>query len=205
MDRIDSMQMYRGKTTTDFVQIQSDLGDGKRRLRVMKVMSDKLTNNIWVGDTGASCHMRPSISGMYDLEPGSGGIKVGSGKILKAVKVDKFKGEIIQKDGSMKLIVLNKVHFVPDMYCNLFSITSAMDDGFSLTGRKDLFLALQKKDLVIKSDHVIKSGGGKLVRVKMKPTNKSPSPCIHLNASRAHDILAHAREAKTRATARKLG
>ena len=56
------------------------------------------------------------------------------------------------------------------------SITLAIDDGFSLTGRKDLFLTLRKKDLVIKFDHVIKSGGGKLVGMKMKPTNKSRSP-----------------------------
>ena len=94
----------------------------------MKVVSDKLTDNIWVGDMGAAYHMRLSISRMYNLEPGSRGIKVGSGKILKVVKAGKFKGKIIQKDGSTKIIVLNKVHFVPDMYCNLFSITSAMDD-----------------------------------------------------------------------------
>ena len=56
----------------------------------MNVVSNKLTNNIWVGDTGASCHMRYSVSGMYDLEPGSGGINVGSRKILKIVKTGKF-------------------------------------------------------------------------------------------------------------------
>ena len=108
----------------------------------MDVLGNKLTDNVLVGDTGASCHMKYSLSGMYNLEPGSGGIKVGSGKVLKIVKIGKFKGEIIQKDGSTKIIVLNKVHFVPDMYCNLFSITSAMDDGFSLVGRKDSFLML---------------------------------------------------------------
>ena len=130
---------------------------------------------------------------------------MGSIKILKIVKMGKFKSKIIQKDGSTKIIVLNKVHFVPYMYCSLFSITSAMENGFSLTGRKDSFLMIQKKDLVIKIDHVIKSGGGKLVRVKMNPTNKIPSPCIHQNASRAHDILDHAREAKMCATNQKLG
>ena len=47
-----------------------------------------------------------------------------------------------------------------------------MENGFSLKGRKNYFLTLQKKDLVIKCDHVIKSGSGKLVGVKMKPTKK---------------------------------
>ena len=80
-----------------------------------------------------------------------------------------------------------------------------MDNRFSLTGRKDSFLTLRKKDLVIKFDHVIKSSGGKLVGVKMKPTNKTNSWCIHQDAPRAHDILTHAGEAKTRAMACKLG
>ena len=101
----------------------------------MNVVNDKLTNNIWIGDTGASCHMRTSLDGMYDTVPGSGGIKVGRGKILKIVKVRKFKDKIKQKDSSLKVIVLNEVHFVPDMYCDLFSITAAMDEGFRLSGR----------------------------------------------------------------------
>ena len=46
-------------------------------------LNDKLTKEVWVGDTGASCHMRSSLSGMFDLKPGTGGIKVGSGNICR--------------------------------------------------------------------------------------------------------------------------
>ena len=121
-------------------------------------LSDKLTKEVWVGDTGSSCHMRSSLSGMFDLEPGTGGIKVGSGKVLKIIKIGKFRGEVMQKDSSTKILILDNVHFVPDLYCNLFSITSAMDDGYGLSGRKDEFLTLRKNDMVIKFDQVIKSG-----------------------------------------------
>ena len=79
-----------------------------------------------------------------------------------------------QKDGSTKILILDNVHFVPDLYCNLFSITSAMDDGYGLSGRKDEFLTLRKNDMVIKFDQVIKSGTGKLVGVKIHPKNKHP-------------------------------
>ena len=41
--------------------------------------SNILTTEVWIGDTGASCHMQSSIAGMFDFKPGSGGIKVGSG------------------------------------------------------------------------------------------------------------------------------
>ena len=102
-----------------------------------EIEHDNFNNDVWI--KGASCHMWSSLKGMYNTVAGSGGIKVGSGKIIKIVKVGKFKGEIVQKDGSTKVIVLNKVHFVLDMYCNLFSITAAMDEGFSVTGRKDTF------------------------------------------------------------------
>ena len=51
-------------------------------------------------DTGASCHMRTSLEGMYDLKQGHGGIKVGSGKLIKIEKVGKFQGKAKHKDGN---------------------------------------------------------------------------------------------------------
>ena len=110
----------------------------------MNGVNNKLTNDIWFGNTGSLCHIRTSLDGIYDTIPGSGGIKVGSGTILKIVKAGKFKGKIKQKDDSSKVIVLNKLHFVPNMYFKIFSITAVMDEGFSLSGRKDSFLILQK-------------------------------------------------------------
>ena len=127
--------------------------------------NNKLTTEVWIGDTGALCHMQSSIAGMFDLKPGSGDIKVGSRKILKIVKIGKFRGEVTQKDGSTRTLILNNVHFLPNLYCNLFSITSAMDDGYSVSGRKDKFLTLRKNGMVIKFDQEIKSGAGKLVGV----------------------------------------
>ena len=99
------------------------------------VVNYKLTKDTWIGDTGALCHMRKHIDGMFNLKPGSGGIKVGSGKLLKILKVGKFRGEIQQKNGLKMVIMFKNVHFVPDMYCNLFSITAAMDKGSDFTTR----------------------------------------------------------------------
>ena len=85
-------------------------------------------------------------------------------KRCEHLMAEKFRGKI-QKDGSSKVVVLNKVHFVPNMYCNLFSITAAMDEGFSLSRRKDSFLTLRKSGMIIKFDQIIKSGAGKLVGI----------------------------------------
>ena len=124
----------------------------------MKVSQDFLTDNIWIGDTGASCHMRSSLKGMYDLRKGKGGIKVGSGKVIPIKNIGSFRGEIVQKDGSRKKITLKNVHYVPKMYCNLFSITTAMDEGCTIGGGNGKPLTLKKEYAVIMFDRNIKSG-----------------------------------------------
>ena len=80
-----------------------------------------------------------------------------------------------------------------------------MEKGFSVTGRKDTYLTLRKKDIALKFDRIIKSGAGKLVGIHMTPTDKTTAWPIKRNVIRAHDIFAHAGEAKTRATAQNLG
>ena len=102
-----------------------------------EIEHDNFNNDVWI--KGASCHMWSSLKGMYNTVAGLGGIKVRSGKILMPKLVNS------QKDGSIKVIVLNKVHFVPYMYCDLFSITAEMDKGFSVTGKKILFLRCVRK------------------------------------------------------------
>ena len=112
-------------------------------------ISDKLTKNIWIGDTGASCHMKMNMDGIYNMGPRSGGIKVGNENVLKILKIGKFCGKVKQKCGATKFIVLNNIHFVLDMYCNFFKITSAMDAGFHLSGSKNSSLTLRRNATTI--------------------------------------------------------
>ena len=114
--------------------------------------------------------MRMNLEGMYDMQPGSGGIKVGSRKLLKIVKIGKFCGRVKQKCGTTRLIVLENVHFVPDMYCDFFSITAAMDAGFHLSGSRETSLTLRRHSTTIIFDQNLRSRGGKLVGVTIKPT-----------------------------------
>lgn len=89
---------------------------------------------------GASCHMCTTLKGMFDTRNGSGGIKVGSGKVFKILIIGQMKLEVQQKDGLIQVVVLKDVHFVLDLYCNFCSITKALDDGFTLSGgRKEFY------------------------------------------------------------------
>ena len=56
--------------------------------------------DIWVGDTGASCHMRRSLRGMTKLRPGNSSVKIGSGSQLKVEKIGTFQGVVHQIDGT---------------------------------------------------------------------------------------------------------
>ena len=53
------------------------------------------------------------------------------------------------KMGLTKFIILDKVHFVLDMYCIFFSITAAMDTGFHLSGSKNSNLTLRRNPTTI--------------------------------------------------------
>jgi hypothetical protein len=53
-------------------------------------------------------------------------IRVGNGDLLIATKIRRLKFKIIQIDGSTLAITLNDVHFVPDLWVNLFRINQAL-------------------------------------------------------------------------------
>ena len=138
--------------------------------------------------------MRMNLEGMYNMQPSSGGIKVGSRKVLKIVKIGNFLGRVKQKCGTTRLIVLDDVHFVLDMYCDLFSITAEMDAGFHLSGSKETSLTLQRDSTTIIFDQNLRSGGGKLVGVTIKQITANNKIRPSLNINKAHSILGHAGE-----------
>ena len=75
---------------------------------------------IWLGDSGASCHLCNSDSGLLEWRPIQTKIKIGNGKLLQAQKIGKMVLEVHQKSGRKQKIVLNEVQYVPDLAINLF-------------------------------------------------------------------------------------
>ena len=89
--------------------------------------------DIWVGDTGASCHMRRSLKGMTKLRPGNSSVKIGSGSQLKVEKIGTFQGVVHQIDGTKQTITLDNVHYVPEMFCDLFLLNPIHVSSYILT------------------------------------------------------------------------
>jgi len=85
----------------------------------------KLTDDTWVTDSGATCHITNSLEGLYDMKNMCESVKIGTREETYATKCGTFCGEIIMPEGK-KEIVISGVHYIPSLYVKLFSITSAM-------------------------------------------------------------------------------
>jgi len=87
----------------------------------------------WRNVTSGSCHMTHSLQGLSDLEKQTLEVTMGDGKSMITTQVGKWSGVAIQKDGTTKPIMLNKVVFIPKVCVNLFGITQVMKLGATLS------------------------------------------------------------------------
>jgi hypothetical protein len=85
--------------------------------------------NLWIADTGASCHMTCSEEGLYNCVEIKEEIKVGDGNYIKATKMGEKHVLIKQPGGVLKGYVIYNCKYGPKLWINLFSITSSLRHG----------------------------------------------------------------------------
>ena len=173
-----------------------------------------LEKDIWVADSGASSHMTNSLEGMTDLRESKSYVTFGDSKRLKVSKIGTKHGVAVQKNGEIKKIAIRNVKYVPDLYCNLFSLTSAMRQGYELIGSK-MTLTMKKRNYRVHFDRTIKSGQGFLFGLKIVQgtSSKQPNPTRRENVKKkkvisrmdAHRMFGHSDDVKTEASATKHG
>jgi hypothetical protein len=78
-----------------------------------KVPSHTFTNNTFVPTSGATCHMRSSLEGMFDMKPCVTDIMVGNNENKASVSKGQYKGIFLQKYGTTVDIVLQAVLYIP--------------------------------------------------------------------------------------------
>ena len=86
-------------------------------------------------------------------------MKIGSGDHLEANLIKDIRGIAKQKIGKETLITLNNVKYVPQLFCDLISLTSVLDKGFKLN-RNEKGMAIKKANMKYMFDQGIKSGEG---------------------------------------------
>lgn len=168
-------------------------------------------DNLWIGDTGASSHMKGTLKGMTDLVDASPNDKIifGNNARLQTAKIGKWHGIVKYADGSQATLTLDNVKYIPGLAYNLFSLTAAMDRGAQLHN-KGKVLCLTKGSLKLFFDEEIKTRSGFILGIKMESlVNDVASAGLQegtkVKASTLHGMLGHCNDSYMRKTAKDMG
>jgi hypothetical protein len=153
-----------------FWQHRHDLGattiETDKKGTVAKSVAHKI--HLWIGDSGASCHMTSNDVGMFDCRYKKSFLRLGNGTMMCSNKIGDMKFLVVQEDGSYMDIVLHDCKYVPGLCYNLFSITKALSEGWKLSNR-GIKMRISRKGLNITFDHVINTANGFVSGIKMIP------------------------------------
>ena len=94
--------------------------------------SNENEKDIWLADSGASCHMSNCLEGFVELRKVSDAIVIGDGKHLDSKGIGTWKGTAVHKDGSKLRITLEDVYYVPNLCGNLFGLNRSLEKGWTL-------------------------------------------------------------------------
>jgi hypothetical protein len=127
--------------------------------------------NIWLGDSGASCHFTNDDTGKYSTKVIHDAIGTGDGGITYATKEGSIRLQVVQQNGETSRIVLTDCKYIPNLPTNLFSITSALLKGWKLSNN-GIRIKLTKDGQHIIFETIDRTSRGVLMTVKMIPINE---------------------------------
>jgi hypothetical protein len=137
---------------------------------------DKISEDIWICDSGASGHYCMLIERMFDIQDIGEKITVGNGNKMVVTKVGSLRRCVIPVNGTVLYIVINEVKYVPDSCANLFSVNKGINNGFDLSNGGQS-ISLIKGFSSITFDRIIKSLDGTVSGIKMDSI-ESPSAYV---------------------------
>jgi hypothetical protein len=88
--------------------------------------NSEFSENIWIGDSGASCYYCNSYEGLFDFRDVSERIKVGNEKTIEPTKIGSLRCNVEQVDGNIFQVLLQEVKFVPELWLNFFGINKVL-------------------------------------------------------------------------------
>ena len=194
---------------------KSDVGLGvieglKTDIALVEVSSNR--KNIFIADSGASCHMTGTLEGMTDIEEINETITVGNGEVIKATKMGTLNGMVKASDGTMRKVKLFQCKYVPDLApFNLFSITHALSNGCDL-GNDGEKIFIRKGSFKLVFDQRINTRSGYVVGTEIVPcelesdvANATISNDEAIDVNEFHALLGHPSESKMRFIAKYYG
>ena len=140
--------------------------------------------------------MTNDFEGLFDIKTSESSVQIGNGNNMSANAVGKYRGTIIQKDGKKMNVVLEDVCYVPDLVCNLFSVTAAMSKGWKLSNEGRM-MNISQGETTIKFDHLIGKKHGHLCGVQIKSRKEHEHVGFvaaqqkAVDIKKAHQLLGH--------------
>ena len=170
----------------------------------------KEKTNLFIADSGASCHMSGSLIGMTNLRNCNDKMKIADNLTSRAEKIGDKRGYIITSEGKKKKIVLEDCKYVPALGpINLSSTTKAISNGYKLGNEGRAITLKRGKDKIV-FDKEVKTKDGYVCAIKMHFDTgvEMAAPALKdgsVNVNRFHELLGHPSESKTRAVAKYYG
>jgi hypothetical protein len=131
-------------------------------------MKNNFANDLWILDSGASCHYCQSVEELSDVKKIDELIKIGNGDSMKAIKIGNLKCEVTQINGEKFTVTKNDVKYVPSLCLNLFSLKKALKKGFKVSN-DGVVVSLNYKHVKLAFDRVIHATDGCVTGVLMEP------------------------------------
>ena len=174
---------------------QSSKQDDKATVVLMGVDNpENKMENMWIGDTGASCHMTNDDTNMYDVQTINETIET-AGEPSRATKIGKL--DLMMYQGLQKItITLEKVKYIPRSSYKLFSITAAIGKGCQLRSEGST-LIVETGKVKLKFETKIKTHDGFVMGMKLKEMKKKEIcvPAMHsgreVDVNGLHRMLGH--------------
>ena len=201
---------------TDDEYLLASVGGENHELGVATTTKFEILNdpNVWIADTGASCHSTPHAIGLTESKKAdsTAGVHTASGTIAGTSVIGTIRGHVHDKEGhELNKVQLQSVHVLKQGQFNLFSITKMQRAGWTLSGNKEAIWIEKAGQTKLVFDIVIPTKTGAVYAMYIKRTestndqaNVAAEPPTY-NIQQAHDKLGHANEEATRRMAKHLG
>jgi hypothetical protein len=80
--------------------------------------NSEFMENICIGNSGASCHYRNNVEGLFDARDFSERIKARNKNTMEATKIGSLRCNDEQVNGNTFQLLLQEVKFVPELWVN---------------------------------------------------------------------------------------
>jgi len=95
----------------------------------------QLCEDIWIVDLATLTHIDNSNMGLYNVRPIHEPIKIGDGKLVYTTKVGQLEVTYKAYKGKNEEFVLENVQYIPGFWINLFSLTTVITKGCSISNK----------------------------------------------------------------------